>query len=433
MDKNIEILKKTIEEEILVIGELKKTFSSLINAQDSEKNFINSQKLKLEKKLLETHQKLKNSFNTSLFSTPLENKEKTKNEKKDSEELEDREILKTRGGKIFSLKEIAPIHLEKETLDRLKKTEEKKKKVENDKSEYSKFASQMFSKYSRRLLSQKSFQNLEEQLIRANLNFTPVGYISTIILTTIISLFVAGFFFLFFLFFNFEATLPIITRATESIDIRFTKVIWILVGLPLVTFLFMYFYPSLEKRSAGEAIDAELPFATINMAAISGSMINPIKIFEIIASTGEYPALQKEFNKMINEINLYGYDLVSALKNTAKNSPSKSLAELLNGLSTTIHSGGDLVKFFDKRAQTLLFNYKIEQQKAAKSAETMMDLYISLVIAAPMILMLLMMIMKISGLGISASVGLISFLVIMGVVIINAIFMAILHMKRRGA
>jgi flagellar protein FlaJ len=193
----------------------------------------------------------------------------------------------------------------------------------------------------------------------------------------------------------------------------------------------MYSYPSMERKNAESSIDSELPFATIHMSAISGSMINPLKIFEIILSTKEYPALEKEFTKMINEINLYGYDLVSALQNTAKNTSSKKLSELLNGLSTTIHSGGDLPKFFEKRAETLLFNYRLERQKESKAAETSMDIYISMVIAAPMILMLLMIIMKLSGLGLTMSIGGISLLIIVGVIIVNIVFISYLNLKKK--
>ena len=133
---------------------------------------------------------------------------------------------------------------------------------------------------------------------------------------------------------------------------------------------------------------------------------------------------------MINEINLYGYDFVSALKNTSKNSPSKKLSELLNGLATTITSGGDLTNFFDERAETLLFNYRLEQERSSRTAETFMDIYISLLIAAPMILMLLMIIMKISGLGITMSFLTISLLISLVVIIVNIIFLAFLHLKK---
>ncbi|MFW6272505.1 MAG: hypothetical protein ACOC2U_01840, partial [bacterium] len=65
-------------------------------------------------------------------------------------------------------------------------------------------------------------------------------------------------------------------------------------------------------------IETELPFATINMAAISGSMIDPSQIFKIIIATKEYPELQKEFTKLMNQINIYGYDFVSSLRNSAE-------------------------------------------------------------------------------------------------------------------
>lgn len=166
------------------------------------------------------------------------------------------------------------------------------------------------------------------------------------------------------------------------------------------------------------------------MAAISGSMIDPSKIFNIIISTKEYPYLSKEFTKVINEINIYGYNFVSALRNAAFNSPSKKLSELFSGLATTINSGGDLPEFFDERSKTLLFEHKLEREKYTKAAETFMDIYISVVIAAPMILMLLLMMMKVSGLGLSFSTSTITLMMVLGVTVINIFFITFLHMKK---
>src|SRR3989344_1029985 len=153
----------------------------------------------------------------------------------------------------------------------------------------------------------------------------------------------------------------------------------------------------MEKKSSEGKINQELPFAVVHMSAISSSMIEPSKIFNIIISTKEYPALEKEFIKIQNEINIYGYDLVTALRNRSFNSPSKKLAELFNGLATTITSGGNLPVFFEKRSQSLLFEYRLDMEKQGKASETFMDIYISVVIASPMVLMLLLMMMRISG------------------------------------
>ena len=345
-------------------------------------------------------------------------------------------VLRTRGGKIYDFKKVKVQEIEKQTFDRLREDRKKKEKAakkpkQKKTNKYSEISSQFFSKVSKKLLGTESFKTLERDLIKANLDYAPTGYISMILFTTVLATIIGGFVFLFFLFFNVEATVPFLTRASESINIRFFKVFWILFLSPIGTFVMMYFYPSMEKKSAESKINLELPFASIHMAAISGSMINPIKIFEIIISTKEYPAIEKEFTKMLNEINVYGSDLVNAMKNSAKNTSSKKLSELLNGLATTINSGGDLVKFFEKRSESLLFEYKIEKEKATKHAESFMDVYISVLIAAPMVIMLLMMMMKISGLGLSASVSAITLVIILGVTMLNIGFITFLHLKRK--
>jgi hypothetical protein len=425
--QKLDILRKVLAKEkkyILERGVLIKNITSVNSVE--ERNLVLSKIKELTQKINELNSKLKESLENihkrGAFSEV---------------EVQKEEFFGTKGGKLFTKEDLNPDELEHVALKRIhnkekedKDAEDKKKKLQ-EKSEYSKVAYKTFSKMARDLLGKKSFQTLEKDLIKANLNFTPLGYISVVLFTTMISVFIGAFVFLFFLFFDLSSTFPLISRAQETLDIRFLKVIWILFLTPIATFLLMYIYPRMEKRSLEQLIELELPFATIHMSAIAGSLISPIKIFEIIASTGEYPALQKEFTKMINEVHLYGYDMVTALKDTSRNSPSKKFSELLNGLATTITSGGDLPKFFDKRSETLLFEYKLTKDKANKAAESFMDIYISVVIAAPMILMLLLMIMKMSGLGMSASVGAITFMMILGVVIVNIGFLTFLNMRRQ--
>lgn len=320
---------------------------------------------------------------------------------------------------------------ERDTLKRLKK---KKKKVAKKKfkkpSSYVKLSNSFFSNMSVNLTQKKMFRSLKRDLIKANLSILPTSYVSVILFTTLLSIFVGICLTIFFLFFSITSELPIIKLVEESIATRLLKVFWIVIAIPIATFLFMYIYPSLERRAGENKINQELPFATIHMSAISGSMIEPSRIFDIIISTGEYEHISKEFTKLINEINIYGYDLVSALRNSAYNSPSKKLGELFNGIATTISSGGDLPEFFDKRAQSLLFEYRLEREKYTRTAETFMDIYISVVIAAPMIFMLLLMMIKISGLGIAISNQMITLLMVLGVTGINIVFLTFLHLKQ---
>lgn len=323
--------------------------------------------------------------------------------------------------------------LEKETIKRLKKKEKKVvKEKERKPSAYVRISNKLFSGISGKLLDKEYFRNMKRNLMRSNMPYLTKSYISMMFFSLIVSFFVACFVVGFFMFFSLGATFPFISSVTRGFATRFLMLFWLLLVIPIGTFTVMYFYPSLEKKSIEGKINQELPFATIHMAAISESSIEPSNIFEIIVSTGEYKTLQKEFIKLLNEINVFGYDLVTALRNIAFNSPSKKLTELFDGLATTITTGGDLSDFFDKRAQSLLFDYRLEREKQTKSAETFMDIYISVVIAAPMILMLLLIMMRISGLGISLSAGMISLVMVLGVSIINVVFLTFLQLKQQN-
>ena len=421
-------LKKSLSREIKLVKEFVKVRDNLVkekNEKDKQKISLHFNELK--KAIVNEGTMVKHLASSINLAKPLLINVDTQHKE---EQEEDRVFFGNENLKELHSDERATIKRmqkeKEETIERIQKEKEKKK----DTQEYARIANKFFSKRSRSLSKKSLFQTLEKELIKANMAYTTNGYLSIILFTTFISFLISIVITLFFLFFNLEATMPFITPMQESLATRIPKVIWIMIVFPIATFLFSYFFPTMEKKTVAAKIENELPFATIHMASISGSMINPSKIFDIIVSTKEYPNLEKEFRKLINEIHVYGYDFVSALKNISKNSPSTKLAELFNGLATTINSGGDLPEFFNKRADTLLFEHKIKREKETKAAETFMDIYISIVIAAPMVLMLLLMMMKISGLGLSLSTGMITLIMVLGVTIINIVFMVFLHLKK---
>ena len=176
--------------------------------------------------------------------------------------------------------------LEKETIKRnRKKRSDISKEKERKPSKYIGISNRLFSNFSMYLIRRGSFKNLPKNLVRANLEFLPKSYISVVISTTILSFFIAFLLFVFFMFFNIGVDLPILTFSTENFAIRFLKTFLILFAVPIVTFMFMYSYPSLEKDNVKRKIDLELPFTTIHMSAIAGSLSDPTKIFSILVMT----------------------------------------------------------------------------------------------------------------------------------------------------
>ncbi len=417
-----EELRENIEKEEKIAGELFELFSSLEKTTGKEeKEMIESQVKKLKSLLKKTNNDVKKNLEKISLIQPL-----TKQEIKEEKEEKIKEKVEYNLPKKW--KELTS--LEKEVLKRLKKREKKEIKQQEAKKtkKYVYLSNKFFSNLARSLSKKEMFKKVGEDLQKTNLEFTLQSYLSVMFFTIFLSFFIAFFVFIPIMLIDL-GNFPTISLA-KNLPERFIRFFGLIFVAPLITFIFMYIYPSTEKKSLENSINQELPFATIHMSAISGSMIEPSKIFQIIIDTGEYSHLKREFTKILNLVNVYGYDLVTALKNVAINSPSKKFADLLNSLATTVTSGGDLPDFFEKRAQSLLFEYRLEREKYTKTAETFMDIYISVVIAAPMIFLLLLIIMRVSGLGISLSGTTISLMMIIGVVLINILFIILLNARQ---
>ncbi len=258
------------------------------------------------------------------------------------------------------------------------------------------------------------FLDLGDDLKKANIRFMLSTYLSISIFISVLVLIVSMFAFAALNFFGYIA-------------INFFWIPLSLFGLCLILF---YVYPASERRYVQKKISQELPFAAIHMAAIAGSDIEPTKIFKIIAVSREYKYMGIEIRKVVNQIEIYGYDLVNALNNVAKQTSNQKLAKLLTGLAINISSGGELKAYLEKNAESYMMDYKLERQRYSALAATFMDVYISILITAPLIFMMMFILMNVSGLSIGYGID---FLMIVGislVIIANIIFLFILHLKQ---
>lgn len=294
---------------------------------------------------------------------------------------------------------------------------------------YAKVSNMFFAKYSNRLVEGGYFKNVSKDLRKANMPFIVNTYVSIIFFSTLIASVFALALFVILLFFRVDISFPFLF----AVQVSYTDIIrnfFICLAIPVITFGGFYFYPYTESQSIGKKIDQELPFVVIHMSAIAGSGIEPTQIFKIIALGKEYPYMKQEIRKVMNQVNFFGYDLVSALRNSAKTASSNKLAELFNGLATTVSSGGSLIEFLDKRSETLLLDFKLEKEKSTKMAESFMDIYISVVIAAPMIMMLLMILMSVGIVSLGLGIDAITLIIISIVALINLVFLVFLHLRQ---
>jgi pilus assembly protein TadC len=325
------------------------------------------------------------------------------------------------------------LRLSEGTLKRLKWKEKKEKKEEfmefKKANIYARLSNRFFFNLANHFINKGRFKKLNLKLRKANMSYLLGTYLSMTFFSALLAFLAGLFYFIFSLFFSIAPSYPFVERASISIG-YLAKNFSVLLGLPLATFVSFYLYPSAEARSIESKINQELPFVAIHMSAIAGSGIEPTQIFKIIARGEEYPNTKKEVKKIINQVNVYGYDIVTALKNTARETSSRKWSELLNGTATTISGGGSLTSFLNKRAESLLFDYRLEREKYNKTSETFMDIYIGIVIAAPMIMTLLLVLMNVGQMSIGFSMNILALIMVLIISLINLIFLIFLHLSQ---
>ena len=260
------------------------------------------------------------------------------------------------------------------------------------------------------------FKSVERDLRKAGMPYMLSSYISIIFFVTFISFFLA------------LAIALAVSLAMQATLLEVFRNIAIALVLTILIFFIALTYPANIAGGNRKKLETELPFATAHMAAIASSKVEPSKIFSIMATTKEYKIFSAEIRKVINQINVYGYDLSTALRNAAKTSPSKKYADLLNGMMTTITTGGSLTTYLQEKSKSLLIDYRLSHERYTNVIGMYSDIYTALLIAAPLIFMLLLAIISIMGTSFLAmDISTLANLGIIIIAVLNILFIVFLH------
>jgi flagellar protein FlaJ len=177
-----------------------------------------------------------------------------------------------------------------------------------------------------------------------------------------------------------------------------TKVVLFLVLVPGV-FAALYAYPFLVAQGRKTRIDLDLPYAITYMEALSTTMTP----FEVIRKVYEemdlFGEVSKEFGIIVREVELFGEDLYSAMRNLQRITPSAHLADFLNDLILLSDSGGDITAFLASRAGYFRDAAEREMEMAMKTIEIMAEVYVTAFVAGPIVVIVMVLSQNLAGQG----------------------------------
>jgi flagellar protein FlaJ len=217
------------------------------------------------------------------------------------------------------------------------------------------------------------FKELYHALRLANIKVLSNTYVNMMVLGVISS----TLFGLFFFGFVFAATALPITQILSR-----TFMMSLILGVSVFGAFYAYPYQKLKARR--RSINTNLPFAINHMAAVAGSGVSPVRMFKLISESREYGEVSVEIEKIVNYVEIFGYDVLTSLKAIASTTPSAQFKDFFEGMISTTQTGGDLKAYLSQKSEEAMMNYKLERQKYTETIATYSDIYTGILIAAPL-------------------------------------------------
>ncbi len=242
-------------------------------------------------------------------------------------------------------------------------------------------------KYMERILPR--FDELGKTLRKAGMDISLRMYLSTAFLTTFIAI-ILGF--------------PVGIGIFYAINGQFNSNVWIgaiITGVlvPLVVMIGFYIYPSYVASNRKRSLESSLPTASSFLAAMASAGVAPDKAFLALANENIKLEIAKEAEKITRNIEILGYDLLTALEFAAENSPSKVYSAFLEGLVSVVTSGGDMTSYLTNETKSLMREKIREEKEFIEGLGVIAELFLVIGVVAPIFFVIMLAVLAIMATG----------------------------------
>ncbi|OPY37810.1 MAG: flagellar assembly protein J [Methanoregula sp. PtaU1.Bin051] len=169
------------------------------------------------------------------------------------------------------------------------------------------------------------------------------------------------------------------------------SVFWILLFLVLVPgqYALQMQYPAILAHGRKTKIELDLPYAISYMQALSTTMPPYEIIRKVYEEADMFNEVSREFGMIVRDVELFGDDLLTAMKNLQHTTPSPALRDFLNDLGIVFDSGGDITSYLGAKTEFFREQAKRELELVLKTIEIMAEVYVSAFVAGPIALIIM--------------------------------------------
>ncbi len=149
-------------------------------------------------------------------------------------------------------------------------------------------------------------------------------------------------------------------------------------------------YPNVTARARMRDINAKLPVAIAFVATLASADVSIDEIMMELSQASEFGEISREAKSISVSSRMFGKDIVTAIREAAALSPSPRLADFFQGITTTVTTGGNLKLYFTTKSKEYYGEQENQIKKNSESVGIMSESYITVGVAFPLILMIIL-------------------------------------------
>ncbi|WP_435096111.1 type II secretion system F family protein [Halarchaeum sp. P4] len=160
-----------------------------------------------------------------------------------------------------------------------------------------------------------------------------------------------------------------------------------------VTYQFRWMLPQYRADERARHIDTTLERNIAFMFALSRSGMSFTEILRILAKNHHvYGEAAKEVGVTVRDVDLFGADLISALRRTANRTPSDDFQEFIENLTSVLQSGQSVSRFLRDEYEYYKEESESEQERFLELLSTLAEAYVTVFVAGPLFLITILVV-----------------------------------------
>jgi archaeal flagellar protein FlaJ len=167
--------------------------------------------------------------------------------------------------------------------------------------------------------------------------------------------------------------------------------------LALLGYVLALLLPDLRALTRARGIDAKLPYAINYIATMAAAGATPEQVFTSLSRQRIYGEVAEEAAWIARDLKVLGADILTALGRATDRSPSMRFQDFIQGMVTTLSSGGDLKSYLVSKSEQYLYENRQDQKKFLEGLGVLAESFVTVVVAAPLFLIVILSVMTSFG------------------------------------